>query len=248
MNKKGGHVDWVISMGIFIIYIFALFILIRPGVKPVYRPTDLLNNLQQNFEEDVIWTVKTVPLFVRICRPGAESASVDVNIPDSDWRISRAILNNNPGNAVNFPLNCEGEGYSNDIVTIFISQSGLYDPQDYLNLEEECFFNELTGGACEAELGVVEDIKGLNQNSLDGLTSDITQSDVDIYKNLKASWGVPEEKDFSISIDREVNGQIENIIGAKPGEQANVFVRRFESQIVTSIGETTPTAVYLRIW
>ena len=50
MNKKGGHVDWVISMGIFIVYIFALFILIRPGVRPIYRPVTLLNNLQENFE------------------------------------------------------------------------------------------------------------------------------------------------------------------------------------------------------
>jgi len=44
MNKKGTHVDWVISMGIFTVYIFALFIFLRPGIKPVYRPVTLLDN------------------------------------------------------------------------------------------------------------------------------------------------------------------------------------------------------------
>ena len=62
MNKKGTHVDWVISMGIFIVYVFALFILLRPGIKPVHRPVTLLNVLEEGFREEVMWTVKVVPL------------------------------------------------------------------------------------------------------------------------------------------------------------------------------------------
>lgn len=246
MNKKGGHVDWVISMGIFIVYVLALFILLRPGIKPVYRPTDLLNNLQANFENDIMWTVKTIPLFVRTCKPGAAGRTTEIIVDDQNnfWRISKAYLGNDPDNAVIMPLSCIGEiSYFREIVTLIFEQTFKpYSSSNFPKLKLTCSDEDPT--YCVAELGVFENINGLNPTML----TDITSDSVEAYKTLKTRWGIPEDKEFSIYIDRNVDGAIEKIIGADPFEKANVFVRRIESQIVEPIGTTTPVAVYLRVW
>ena len=50
LNKKGLHyVDWVISMGTFIIAIIAILIYLKPGVKPEYNRESLLSIIETNF-------------------------------------------------------------------------------------------------------------------------------------------------------------------------------------------------------
>lgn len=80
INKKGdGHVDWIISIGIFLVYLLGMFVLIKPGVMPVYDYDTLLDIVEEHFKEDVkvvkdgdiltdfgglYWTLYKTPLFV----------------------------------------------------------------------------------------------------------------------------------------------------------------------------------------
>lgn len=50
MQKKGAsHADWAISLGIFLIYILSLFLIIQPGVEPIYREDTLLGIVEGAF-------------------------------------------------------------------------------------------------------------------------------------------------------------------------------------------------------
>ena len=65
-NKKGIHyVDWVISMGTFIIAVIAILIYIKPGVKPEYNKESLLNMVETNFLNETNWVIRKIPLFIR---------------------------------------------------------------------------------------------------------------------------------------------------------------------------------------
>ncbi|MFH1637687.1 MAG: hypothetical protein ABIB71_04665 [Candidatus Woesearchaeota archaeon] len=50
MEKKGAsHADWAISLGIFLIYILSLFLIIQPGVEPIYREDTLIKIVENAF-------------------------------------------------------------------------------------------------------------------------------------------------------------------------------------------------------
>lgn len=243
MNKKGTHVDWVISMGIFLVYVFALFILLRPGIKPVHRPITLLNILEENFEKEVMWAVKMVPLFIRTCPASTveSPSSIKINFAEGSstvWRFRRAVdsagASVESGLGTSFNYECISSNPS--VIYLYLSQGEnvKYDPDEKLNLEEA----ECTSAECDVEVGIMEDIKGINSVLLGLITSDIAED----YELLHDSWGIPEGKGFAVLEDTN------KIIGAKPETQANVFVRKITTQKVTSEGDLTPTAIYLQIW
>ena len=83
MDKKGGgHVDWIISIGIFLIYLLSMFVLIKPGIIPTHDSDTLLDIIEENVREDFFvalsfdndptnddvggfyWTLNKLPLFV----------------------------------------------------------------------------------------------------------------------------------------------------------------------------------------
>ncbi len=66
LNKKGiTHVDWAISMGIFIIYVSFLIIFIMPSLlKTQFDPSTLFDSFEKNFLEPIEWTVVKIPLTI----------------------------------------------------------------------------------------------------------------------------------------------------------------------------------------
>lgn len=64
LNKKGiTHVDWAISMGIFIIYVSFLIIFIMPSLlRTQFDPSTLFDSFEKNFLEPIEWTVVKIPL------------------------------------------------------------------------------------------------------------------------------------------------------------------------------------------
>ena len=65
IKKRGStHVDWVMSIGIFLIYLLALFIIIKPGVREIYSEDTLLSIVENNVKGNIVWTIKETPLFI----------------------------------------------------------------------------------------------------------------------------------------------------------------------------------------
>ena len=66
MNKRGiaEHVDWVIAVAIFFVYLTIILTFFKPGIKPMINPNTLLNIVEDNFKQDVTWTLVKTPIFL----------------------------------------------------------------------------------------------------------------------------------------------------------------------------------------
>lgn len=69
MNKRGSHVDWVISIGIFIIFTLMILGFFRPSYKASFEGGILLDivqtGLENSDENGYSWEVRKVPIFIR---------------------------------------------------------------------------------------------------------------------------------------------------------------------------------------
>ncbi|MBW3023140.1 hypothetical protein KY308_03485 [Candidatus Woesearchaeota archaeon] len=64
MNKRGdSQIDWVISLGIFLLYLAWFFIFIRPYTIQESTP-NLVDVVKQNFENEAYWTVEKIPITI----------------------------------------------------------------------------------------------------------------------------------------------------------------------------------------
>lgn len=104
LNKRGiGHeIDWIIGVGLFIISITLIFVLFKPGIRPVYNPQTLLDIVDNGFNKDVSWEMTIVPVFVY---PANETYSrraivrlsnnqIDVSCPEGCRVVSYETLTN----------------------------------------------------------------------------------------------------------------------------------------------------------
>ncbi len=66
MDKRGiaEHVDWIVALGIFFVYLTIILTFFKPGVNPMVNPDTLLNIVEDNLRQDVFWTVSKTPLFI----------------------------------------------------------------------------------------------------------------------------------------------------------------------------------------
>ena len=198
--------DFVISLGIFLIYIMSIFLYIKP-LGPVFNNDRLVEDIRDNFEDETYWVVKKVLLFVDRC---------DVAYP--------VLVEIKDDNALN------GEGYGKKRFTV----SGKEVKEVFLSGSGELVLKLVITEGCEAELGAVSDIKGVDVrkvNSLKGLD----------YSELKSKLGVPEAKDFRLIYDGD-------LIGREVSGQGNVYVREFKEFEVSSDGVVTHKVVNIGIW
>ncbi len=65
-NKRGvaEGIDWILGLGIFILSITFIFILFKPGVKPLHDQETLLNIVQDGIEDEALWSITEVPIFI----------------------------------------------------------------------------------------------------------------------------------------------------------------------------------------
>ena len=61
----GGHVDWIIAMGLFLVFITSLFVFFKPGITPLYQPEILLNIVEKNFINETELRITKIPIFVQ---------------------------------------------------------------------------------------------------------------------------------------------------------------------------------------
>ncbi|GEM_PF-2445042 len=64
VRKASSPVDWIMSLGIFLIYIAWFFIYVTPLISPPVEMGSLLEVMEDRFEANTTWSMDTVPLFV----------------------------------------------------------------------------------------------------------------------------------------------------------------------------------------
>ena len=72
MDKKGitDHIDWIIGIGIFLVFLGLILTFFKPGVKDVFEPDTLLDILEENYLNDkdftksAMWQITKQPVFL----------------------------------------------------------------------------------------------------------------------------------------------------------------------------------------
>ncbi|MEK6952871.1 MAG: hypothetical protein AABX29_07700 [Nanoarchaeota archaeon] len=66
-EKGSEHVDWIVSMGIFLVALITIFLLLKPGIQKEGSENFLLDLLEEKFTNDFFLNVKKVPLNIGVC-------------------------------------------------------------------------------------------------------------------------------------------------------------------------------------
>jgi len=64
MKKGASHVDWAISMGIFLIYVLLMFVFLKPATEPAYSETSMLDMVYSGLKNDTTATIQKKYLII----------------------------------------------------------------------------------------------------------------------------------------------------------------------------------------
>jgi len=93
INKKGSeHIDWVVSMGIFLTFVIVLLAFIKPSYKPEYEGDVLISIVENELMKRAEWDVKRASLSLDCESSGIISFNLNEYIPDLE---NFQILNKN---------------------------------------------------------------------------------------------------------------------------------------------------------
>lgn len=241
-NKKGGiHVDWIISAGIFLVYILSLFIFIRPGERPEYDANVLLSIVEEGLKDEIYSNVSLTPVFVKGANRKYE---VDFPLEGSPGNYN---MSTNDGMAVAFSLGVRLRFRAYEDLYWLLYSKGvefIHEPG------EDCIVG-VGGSDCLEDglvFGITELLVGVDVDEVDMLFS----SDYDI---LKQDWGFPENKEFSfyvvegVAYDYSEDEIIKRYQPVEPFQQAQVFVKEWKDwKLDKTTGEREGVIINVKVW
>ena len=241
LNKKGiNYVDWVISMGTFLIIVIALFAYLQPTAQPPYKEENLLSLLEVKFMESTRSSVYKIPVFVHTLEKeynlGSGTFDVVAEFPyAAGWSVTH--VNPIPSALVVAPqvsqytIKCLISPSCVDKVVFFY----LTPPASFSNhnIHLVCVPNP---SYCLIDVGATEILEGISPSLLVQLK---TQG----YAAVKQQWRYPEGKEFAITVDGNAL-----FSGPEPGTRQNVQAKTFYSWYLLSNGQRNVTEVQLRVW
>jgi len=254
MGKGASHIDWAISMGIFIIYILSLLIFVQPGLEETSDRTILLTILENGFKSYTYHDLEKTPLFI--------------NTSSSDGNYNFQIIFNN-----NFPFTGNEEDFTltdkdNSQVPFDLALNGNDDMRfdvtiegniknlfwllhmqeaDYDNLpisQDQRIILQESNNQFNYKFGTVETISGINQGKLDQLKQET---------DLRKRFNYPETNGFMINVidSASFNYQESDIIyifkTSDPDEE-NIFVKDIKDTILLGDGTKEEIVINFRVW
>ncbi|MEK6813103.1 MAG: hypothetical protein AABX86_03250 [Nanoarchaeota archaeon] len=257
MRKGNVHIDWAISLGVFLIAVTALFVFLKPGVMPVHQESVLLELVERTFLENVSWTVKRLPVFVeRLDAAVGDADDPYVLLEMQDWAFStcdniislagaQGMIHSSCGQRAKLSCSAPGRGYCQELeVDTLFYPTRAHAPDPLIDFPI-CRSNDgSTPGTadCAVALGSTEDIKGINEQWMRGLR------EYGVYAEVKSKWKYPEEKHFAIFQLDSVTNTETLIIGGDPFGKRNVFTRELRYWTLDHNGNRDPLIISFRVW
>ncbi|MBI2672618.1 hypothetical protein HYX16_06820 [Candidatus Woesearchaeota archaeon] len=262
-NKKGAiHVDWAISMGLFLLYVVLLFILLKPGAEVEYKPENLFTIIENNFFPEINIVIKEVNLIVDKCKgPGTPpqlSTKITLESTSNDYRFSELIdktnnrdVSNDKGIGIGSKININCGKEENDFHDIlsrtnFIATSYPEKHIDFSNPDliptYSVTCNPDDKEFCMANLGTVNDFFGFSEEYIEDLKKIP-------YADLSKMWGFPLSKRFKITTTKLRNGnKIEISDGTEPPAGVNVFAKEYQGVYLNSANARENVKVRIIVW
>ena len=242
MNKKGlSHIDWVISFGVFVIFVLLLFIWFGPSLTTEFSDEYLGEIASQGFKDASYHEVYNYPIFFEV---GSDfnNGRIEINGMESlginDENIS---LIDDSGNVIN------GLRIVGDVLKFQTSVSfpGIYSYNMYIS---DYFNNAHTPGsggfvAHNATLGVGERLYGFSSKRFE----DLSLLD---YVDFKDELNYPSNRDVSVyvydSLDFSTILYDYNV--SEPTENDNVYVVSWSDLLINETGGMEHITVLVKTW
>jgi len=268
--KKGSmHIDWMISMGIFLMIFLAILLFFKPGSETAYQGDYLISLVESRLVKETYYAIERTPIAWDSGLPSKEFVEFGFNgnfpacdddennfgivKPDFqyiDFKIDGLSCNSNQGDGKIWLRTSDLSGLSKFYV--FYSDEIIYTNN---NANIEC---RLTPGGpgqpqnCERmnnddfKVGVNEIIKGLNSVKLTRKINDLDGN----YTGTKTSWGYPQSKEFKICKDSFNNCKPGDDVKKIP-DNANVFAKEIRMNALnkdTTLDTTRVEVLIIRAW
>jgi len=251
-NKKGiGYVDWIISMGLFIVVVSMTFIFLKPGVTAEFESKDLLEIVESNFLEEYTWSSISIPIAVHNLNQAGIVSKIEITENNGNqWGVKSyhskhttfTVTTNTQTNKAT--ITCNPEGGSCNTIPSSTAEQGIYlvylkkagATSDTFNLNYNCNPSPPTPQDCNFTVGSKEMFTGWNKGDIDGLNNP--------YQTKKAEWSFPESRDFSIKF----NGNEILTPNYKPSEQTNIYIKELLIQTLENDGSRSSANTTISVW
>ena len=189
-NKKGNlHIDWVISIGIFLTYIILLITFIKPSYEPSFEGDVLVNLAKNKFYNEAGWEVKKILLSFDCNNGGVHELTLQDYIPDIGSKFK--IVNEKTGVLASYSGSLKIKLFNNDDkFRVFYNELVGYESADDPGAKTE-------GMKCEIGAGNPIIFRGISEQRLDDLNMD------------KLAENFPEFRQFKIRV-LDSNGNLKN--------------------------------------
>ncbi len=264
MKKGNGHIDWAISIGIFIIYLLLLFIFVRPGQVEEYKGDLLLSIVEKNFKDDFYWRLLEIPLFVN---------TSDTSKTGGGLITGAAVGIGESGSSETLLIDVFPFKFSSNNILIIDSELNIlpFDLENPLDQEREIIFNitdfqsdkkliyeilyseSMNLGSTKPTFDPINilnvsnvTIFGVGEYSI-GVSEDKFKEISQDYNKLKIDWRYPKLKDFSITIydEKEI---ILSLNDVQPSENLNIYVLQWSDFILYNDTTKKPVTVNVKAW
>ena len=184
--------------------------------------------MEDNFNNEVYWTIKTTPLFISNCPVSSivkvRLCKLDENPPDctSTWKF------NNNEDTISF--------------TSERTQNLIYHPTG----SEEDVTPKIESNSCSAILGITKDFVGISGNKLNALQNIFTAKQ-DSIKDLKERWKYPKNQEFAIKLKKETDENFQEYKTSNV-EPSNIYSKEFKTWIIDENAVKTSIIINLQVW
>ena len=251
-NKKGlSYIDWMISMGLFLLVVIMIFTFLRPGSTPEFQSPELFEILESNFYQNTSWYTASLPIAIN--KMGSNIIITLEHNSTADWKFLDFSIppqySNLDYTLSDFGINiyCLSSPCSTNTdpnspypgVYITSIKKPTAEPQKKYNLQSSC-----NGDAsnCSYNLGSTEYFTGLNLRSVLDLKNKP-------YQDLKQGWNYPLTREFILNL-YYLNGS--HIMLSSPSfpapPEANIFVKEINTAILDSDGSREQIILNMQIW
>lgn len=237
-NRKGTHVEVIISFVIFISFVFFIFAASKYSIMKQEGKKDLFSNLENGLIEEFSSGVKVIS--VAISPPTGSCVTLSGHSINSLDIGNRIIIVDSEGNVLD-----SSRVYINGA---YISIDGLSSQDTFFKIYYSEEFNQVSGGGggctnVDEEIGLVKTDKYVFQEKIE---SGVDDGD---YSALKTKLDVPGKTEFTYGIILS-NGEL--IEKTHPDLESdistNIYVRDKPIKYIDSDGKINSGYLKIKVW
>jgi len=196
MKRGLTHIDWAISIGLFILYLVIIFILFKPGITEEYTPDFLSSIIKQGIETNSSITLERTPIFIE-AHTIASDGDYELEIENINFWIDGNSTIVNQSLAIK-PFDYDSFGnklyFEGHLIQGEKTKFWVLTSDSINHIPNPSLATPVDTDNISYAFGVKEKISGIYKEKFE---NEINNTD---YNSLKTQWNYPQRKEFEIFI------------------------------------------------